>query len=121
MKKLFVCLSALVVLCVAAAQAEEFPYVGKISGSNVNVRAKADLYREVVCQLTKGDEVKVVNFGDASMGHNYSAEARKSYLARSAGIKGKDDKFSANYWARKVLWAGPKGSKKAPPGGSRFK
>lgn len=69
----------------------------------------------------KGDEVKVVHFGDASMGHNYSAAARKSYLARSGGISGKDDKFSANYWARKVLWAGPGGSKKSPPGGSRFK
>lgn len=69
----------------------------------------------------KGEEVKVVHFGDASMGHNYSAAARKSYLARSAGIKGKDDKFSANYWARKVLWAGPGGPKKSPPGGSRFR
>tara|TARA_R110000868_G_scaffold12052_2_gene58510 strand:- start:6554 stop:6886 length:333 start_codon:yes stop_codon:yes gene_type:complete len=69
----------------------------------------------------KGDEVKIVHFGDASMGHNYSAPARKNYLARSAGIKGTDDKFSANYWSRKVLWAGPGGSKKTPPGGSRFK
>lgn len=69
----------------------------------------------------KGNEVKVVHFGDSSMGHNYSAAARKSYLARSGGIKGKDDKFSANYWSRKVLWAGPGGSKKSPPKGSRFK
>ena len=63
----------------------------------------------------EGDQVKLVHFGDASMGHNYSAAARKSYMARSAGIKGKDSKLSANYWSRKVLWAGPSGSKKAPP------
>jgi hypothetical protein len=65
----------------------------------------------------EGDQVKLIHFGDASMGHNYSAAARKSYLARSAGIKGKDSKLSANYWSRKVLWAGPEGSKKSPPSG----
>jgi hypothetical protein len=84
-------------------------------------RASTNPKKKKMVLAKKGDEVKVVHFGDASMGHNYSAEARKSYLARSAGIKGKDDKFSANYWARKVLWAGPGGSKKSPPGGSRFK
>jgi hypothetical protein len=52
----------------------------------------------------KGDQVKVVHFGQKGYKHNYSAKAKKSYLARSAGIKGKDDKFSANHWARKVLW-----------------
>lgn len=69
----------------------------------------------------EGDQVKLVHFGDASMGHNYSAAARKSYMARSAGIKGKDSKLSANYWSRKVLWAGPSGSKKAPPASQRLK
>jgi hypothetical protein len=84
-------------------------------------RASTNPKKKKMVLAKKGEEVKVVHFGDASMGHNYSAAARKSYLARSAGIKGKDDKFSANYWARKVLWAGPGGSKKSPPGGSRFR
>lgn len=84
-------------------------------------RASTNPKKKKMVLAKKGDEVKVVHFGDASMGHNYSAAARKNYLARSAGIKGKDDKFSANYWARKVLWAGPGGSKKSPPGGNRFK
>ena len=57
----------------------------------------------------KGDKVKVVNFGARGYRHNYSAKAKKSYLARSAGIKGKDDKFSANYWSRRELW--PKNQK----------
>ena len=71
----------------------------------------------------KGDEIKKINYGHSGYGHNYSAEARKSYLARSAGIKNKsggltkNDKFSANYWARKDLWAGKSGSKKNPPKG----
>ena len=67
----------------------------------------------------KGDDVKLIRFGHKDYGHNYSKEARDSYLARSAGIKDKsgrltkDNKFSANYWARKTLWAGPGGSKKS--------
>lgn len=37
----------------------------------------------------------------------YAASRRESYLARSAEIPGnwKDDKFSANNLARKILWA----------------
>lgn len=71
--------------------------------------------KKKVVLAKKGDQVKVVHFGASGYGHNYSAAARKSYLARSAGIKGKDDKFSANYWARKVLWAGKGGSTKSSP------
>lgn len=74
----------------------------------------------------KGDEIKVVKFGHRDYGNNYSAEARKNYLARSAGITDgsgnptKNDKFSPNYWSRKVLWGGPSASKTAPkPGGPR--
>lgn len=53
-----------------------------------------DSHKRVVL-AKKGEEVKVVRYG---------AEAGKSYLASSGGIKGKDDKFSANHWARKDLW-----------------
>ena len=77
--------------------------------------------KKKVVLAKKGDQIKVVHFGQKGYGHNYSASARKSYLARSAGIRGKggrltkNDKFSANYWARKVLWAGKGGSKSNPP------
>jgi hypothetical protein len=30
----------------------------------------------------EGDKVKLIHFGDASMGHNYSPEARASFKAR---------------------------------------
>lgn len=59
---------------------------------------------------TKGDQSKLIHFGAEGYKHNYSAKAKKSYLARSAGIKTKDgkstinDRLSANYWARRVLW-----------------
>jgi hypothetical protein len=63
----------------------------------------------------KKGKVKVVNFGHRDYKHNYSAKAKANYRKRSAGIRDKsgkltkDDKFSANYWARKELW--PTGKK----------
>ena len=58
----------------------------------------------------KGGQVKLIHFGQKGYKHNYSDAAKKNYLTRSAGIRGKDgsltanDKFSANYWARRELW-----------------
>ena len=62
----------------------------------------------------EGDRIKLIHYGDSSMGHNYSAAARKSFKARHAKNIAKG-KMSAAFWADKVLWAGPKGSKKSPP------
>ena len=51
----------------------------------------------------KGDEVKKVTFGDPDMPIRSSNKAAKaSYCARSGGIKGTNDKFSANYWSRRA-------------------
>jgi len=51
----------------------------------------------------KGDKVKKVNFGDPDMTIKKDQKDRKkSYCARSGGIKGKNDKFSANYWSRRA-------------------
>lgn len=50
----------------------------------------------------KGDKTKLIRFGDADMTIKKDQKDRKkSYCARSSGIKGTDDKFSANYWSRK--------------------
>lgn len=68
----------------------------------------------------EGDKVKLIHFGDSTMGHNYSKEARKSFKARHAkNIK--KGKMSAAYWADKSLWSGPSGSKKAPPKSQKHK
>jgi len=63
--------------------------------------------------VMKNGKKKLIHFGDANM-EDYTShkddKRRASYLARSAGIKDKNgnltknDKNSANYWARKVLW-----------------
>lgn len=73
---------------------------------------KGDKHKKVVL-AKKGDEVKLVKFGLRGMEdftQHKDPERRKNYLARSAGIKDKsgkptkDDKFSPNFWSRKVLW-----------------
>jgi len=64
--------------------------------------------------VMKEGKKKLIHFGDSSMEdyrQHKDKERRKSYLARSAGIRNKegkltkDDKNSANYWSRKVLWS----------------
>jgi Family of unknown function (DUF5754) len=61
----------------------------------------------------KGEKVKLLHFGDATMRDfrsHKNDKRRASYLARSGGIRNKsgeltkNDKLSANYWARKILW-----------------
>ena len=63
---------------------------------------------------------RLIRFGDASMGHNYSPEARRSFKARHGRNIAKG-KMSAAYWANKVYWAGPSGSKKSPPKSQKYR
>jgi hypothetical protein len=98
----------------------------RFAGFNKPKRNTSGSQHKEVVLAKKGDEIKIVRYGHREYGHNYSAEARKNYLARSAGIRDesgnltKDDKFSANYWARRRLWSGPSGAKSNPkPGGPR--
>jgi hypothetical protein len=59
--------------------------------------------KSVVKACANGVE-KIVRFGDANMTIKKSIPARKkSYCARSGGIKGTSDKLSANYWSR-LFW-----------------
>lgn len=85
----------------------------EFEGFNKPKDAPSGSPKKKIVLAKKGDEVKLVSFGYRGMEdytqHNDEGR-RKNYLARSAGIKDKsgkltkDDKFSANYWARKVLW-----------------
>ncbi len=60
-----------------------------------------------------GDSKRLIHFGDSNMKdftQHKDSERRKSYLARSGGIKDKsgnltkNNKNSPNYWSRKILW-----------------
>tara|TARA_R100001510_G_C7626914_1_gene186582 strand:+ start:4 stop:315 length:312 start_codon:yes stop_codon:yes gene_type:complete len=63
----------------------------------------------------KTDKVKVLRFGDQSMGHNFSDEARKSFKARHAKNIARG-KTSPAFWADKFLWS-KGGLSKQPPKG----
>ena len=63
--------------------------------------------------VMKDGKRKKINFGDSNkkdFRQHKDPARRKSYIARSAGIKNKkgqltkNDKTTANYWSRKYLW-----------------
>lgn len=63
--------------------------------------------------VMKDGKKRLINFGDKryeDFRQHKDEKRRKSYLSRSAGIRNKEgkltanDKNSANYWSRKVLW-----------------
>ena len=69
--------------------------------------------KKMMVYVMKDGKKRLIHFGDSNMKDftQHKDEARrKSYLARSGGIKNKEgkltknDKNSANYWSRKVLW-----------------
>ncbi len=59
--------------------------------------------KKFVVKACEGGKEKLIRFGDANMTIKKNRPARKkSYCARSAGIKGGKGKMSANYWSRKA-------------------
>jgi hypothetical protein len=85
----------------------------EFDGFNKPKNAPAGAKEKKIVLAKKGDEVKIVRFGLRGMSdftQHKDPERRANYLARSGGIRNKsgeltkNDPFSANYWARKVLW-----------------
>ena len=59
--------------------------------------------KKFVVKACEGGKEKLIRFSDANMSIKKDQPARKkSYCARSAGIKGGKGKMSANYWSRKA-------------------
>lgn len=58
----------------------------------------------------RGNEFRLIHYGDPDMPDNRSAEQRRRFIARAIGIRDgkgrltKDNIFSANYWALRDLW-----------------
>lgn len=86
---------------------KEFP------GFNKPVNAPKDSPKKKMVLAKKGEEVKLVQFGQKGyedFTQHKDPKRRENYLKRSAGIKNKDGKptkddvFSPNYWARRALW-----------------
>lgn len=91
----------------------KYSYRGRLWELNTPVKstAKGKKMMVLATKIVDGERrAKLIHFGALGYGHNYSPEAKKNYLSRSAGIRNKegkltkDDKWSANYWARKFLW-----------------
>ena len=85
-------------------------YHGKVfPGYNKPIASDKD-DKKMMVLVKKGNEIRLIHFGQKGYQHNYSPEAKQNYLTRSAGIRDKsghltkDDPFSPNYWARRVLW-----------------
>lgn len=85
----------------------------KFDGFNKPVNAPSGDSHKKMVLAKKGEDVKLVKFGLRGMSdftQHKDSDRRANYLARSGGIRDKDgnltknDPFSANYWARKVLW-----------------
>lgn len=59
--------------------------------------------KKFVVKACEGGKEKLIRFGDANMTIKKDKPKRKkSYCARSAGIKGAKSKMSANYWSRRA-------------------
>lgn len=96
---------------------EKYLYRGREFALNVPVpsTAKGKKLMVLATKTIRGERyVRLIHFGALGYGHNYSWKAKRSYLARSAGIRNKagkltkNDRWSANYWARKILWPAEK-------------
>ena len=65
-------------------------------------RTPGERKKFVVKACDQGKE-KIVRFGDPNMKIKKNIpERKKSYCARSGGIKGGNGKLSANFWSRKA-------------------
>jgi hypothetical protein len=106
----------------------KYKYRGRLWNLNKPVKSTSKNKKMMVLATKTIDGIrkaKLVHFGAKGYGHNYSQKAKRNYLQRSAGIRDKsgkltkNDKWSAKYWARKILWpknakaTGPKTTKKA--------
>lgn len=69
--------------------------------------------KKLVVKVKDGNREEVVHFGHTDYDdytQHKDDERREDYLSRSAGIRDdegnltRNDKFSANYWSRKILW-----------------
>ncbi|WP_420422384.1 hypothetical protein [Simkania sp.] len=106
----------------------KFMYNGRLWTPNEPVKSSRKDKKMMVMatKMVRGVRYgKIIHFGTSGYGHNYSKQAKESYLKRSANIRDKygrltkNDVWSVNYWSRKILWPknkpcnGPKVTRRA--------
>ena len=106
------------ILGVGLEKAAQITYRGEtFSGYNQPKRNSGSGRHKKVVLAKKDGKVRLIRYGHRGYGHNINPARKKNYLARSGGIRNKagqltkNDKFSANYWARRDLWPSSKPTK----------
>lgn len=80
----------------------KFKNIKKRLKCNKPTRSYKDDKTKMVKACQDGQE-KLIHYGDPDMPiKSHIKDRKKSYCARSGGIKGKNNKLSANYWSRKA-------------------
>ena len=72
-----------------------------VNGQRVTVEESTRKDKQLMATFPNG---KTVHFGDPEMREYPGTKRGDNYCARSSGIKGTDDPYSANYWSRNYLW-----------------
>ena len=100
----------------------------RVKGFNKPRRTPGHAKKSHIVVAKVGDKIKTIRFGQKGAktagkpkaGESAAMKAkRKSFKARHAKNIAKG-KMSAAYWADKVYWAGPSGSKKSPPKSQKY-
>ena len=73
-----------------------------------------------VVKACEGGEEKIIRFGQQGVKTNQTAGQRKAFKSRHGKNIAKGP-MAAAYWANKVYWAGPSGSKKSPPKSQKYR
>ena len=77
-------------------------YQGREVKLNTPMRGDVKKFKVFVKDKKTGN-VKKINFGAKGMSiKKNNPKAKKSYCARSGGIKNTNNKLSANYWSRRA-------------------
>jgi len=110
-----------VIIDIRAIRMSDFPERYKklgFTGYNQPKKSNKPGKKEMVV-AKEGDTVKLIHYGDSSMGHNYSEEARKNFKARHGKNIAKG-KLSPAWWSNERLWK-EGGSSKQPPKSQKLK
>jgi len=87
------------------------PKTGKLKTGKIYQSTRKN--KKLMVRVVEGNKDKIVHFGQKGYKdytQHKNRQRRQNYLNRSAGIRNKqgrltkNNKFSANYWARRVLW-----------------
>ena len=94
----------------ADARARRLVKKYRVKGVNKPRFTHSHKTKKALVVMRKGNDVRVLRFGDQKMGHNFSPAARRRFKTRFRKKIAKC-KTSRAFWADKFLW-NPKGPKR---------